>query len=184
MASEWYQEREREKTKQDRPHVSASLISLQSVQSNAIAPLICLQCKMPADFDVFSTSCHSTNLQNQPTAKALNYLNLSVSILPLFQIQHNASRQHNVYWFCGSQTGTLGCLANGSFYSCPAFPHSHHNLGLITPSCFCNLNIYRAPCQHAQSSTLHLHTDVEANRAERFGINTVCHQHLLTQSWN
>lgn len=78
------------------------------------------------------------------------------------------------------------CFVNWhcNFFPCPVYPHSHHNLGLIMPSCFCNLNIYQAPHQHPQSSTLHLHTDVEANRAERFGINTVCHQHLLTQSGN
>lgn len=152
--------------------------------------LICLRHKMSAYFDLFPTFCHSKkkkkekSVQHQPTRKTLNYLTLSVSKLPLFRIQHNVSGQQNTYWFCGSQRGMCDCFVNCSFRPFPAYPHSHHNLGLIIPSCSCNLNIYRAPRQHPQSSTLHLHTDVEANRAERFGINTVCHQHLLTLSWN
>lgn len=128
------------------------------------------------------------SVQNQPTRKTLNCLTLSVLKLPLFQIQHNVSGQQNTYWFCGSQRGVcvwLFCEFGVAISArSPAYPRSHHNLGLIMPSCFCNLNIYRAVHQHPQSSTLHLHTDKEANRAERFGINTVCHQHVLTRSWN
>lgn len=75
----------------------------------------------------------------------------------------------------------VNCCCN--FHPSPAYQH-HRNLGLIMSSFFCNLNVYRAPSQHPQSSTLHLHTDAEANRPESFGINTVCHQHLLTQSLN
>lgn len=126
------------------------------------------------------------SVQNQLLRKTLNYLTLSMLKLPLLWIQDNVSGQQRTYWFCGSQRMRMcDCFVNCccNFHPSPAYQH-HRNLGLIMSSFFCNLNVYRAPSQHPQSSTLHLHTDAEANRPESFGINTVCHQHLLTQSLN
>lgn len=158
------------------------------IQSNCIEMLIRSQCKMSAYFDLFPIPCHSGNLYKiSRQGKHLIALLCQCWSCPYskfstmwvgsrIHIDFVAHKEVCVWLFC-----EFGVAISARS---PAYPRSHHNLGLIMPSCFCNLNIYRAVHQHPQSSTLHLHTDKEANRAERFGINTVCHQHVLTRSWN
>lgn len=162
-------------------HVSAGLPGLNSLQSNWIKMLSCLQCKMSAFSSVFPTSYWSKSLYGiRWQGKHLITLLSQCRSCPYseFSTMWVGRRLHIDFVYHKEVCVTI------LWFGVPAHPHSHHNLGLIMPSCCCNFNTYQAPCQHPQSSTLHLHSDAEANRAQRFGINTVCHQHLLTQSWN
>lgn len=67
------------------------------------------------------------SVQNQPTRKTLNCLTFSLLKLPLFQIQHNVSGQHNTYWFCGSQRGVCvcDCFVNLASQFPPEARHTH-----------------------------------------------------------
>lgn len=146
---------------------------------------------MSAYFDLFPTSSHSENLYkiNRQGKHLITLLCQCRSWpYPKFSTMRVGSRIGIDFVDQKEVCVTAYCFVNCIFIFSPTqHTHtSHHNLGLVMPPCFCNLNIYRAPCQHPQSSTLHLHIDKEANRAEiwnKYSVSSACAHSEQKLAW-
>ena len=181
-------EERREEKSYHRSHVSVGLAALNSILSYRIEMLIHSQFKMSACFHLFPSSCHGKKNCTKLNRQGKHLITL------LCQCRSRPSSEFSTMWVGSRMHIDLvdhkqECVTTrwtAVSTPRPACPRCRPNSALIIPSCFCNLNIYRPPRQHPQSSAPHLHSDAEANRSGGggSGVNTLCHQHLLTRSWN